>query len=64
MESEIYRGYQIAAEPNGDGWRVSAHPQFPELPITAHVSFHVDADSAEQALDQVKQKIDSLLSPL
>jgi hypothetical protein len=64
MESETYRGYQIAAQPNGQGWRVWAHPWSPELRITPQVSFHVDAESAEEALAKVKQKIDGLLSPL
>ena len=64
MESEIYRGYHIAVEPNGEGWRVWAHPQSPELPITRHVSIHVDAESSEEALDQAKQRIDSLLALL
>ena len=35
MESETYRGYQIATEPNGEGWRVWAQ-RTPELPITSH----------------------------
>jgi hypothetical protein len=63
MESENYRGYVIATEPDGDGWRVWAHPRVPALPITSHVSFYVEADDAEEALAQLKQKIDSLLSP-
>jgi hypothetical protein len=64
MDSELYRGYQIVAQPNGDGWRVWAHPQSPDLPITSHASFHVDTESAEQALAKVKQKIDTLLRPV
>ena len=64
MESETYRGYQIAVQPNGHGWRVWAHPWSPELPLTSQVSFHVDAESAEEALSKVKQKIDDLLWPL
>jgi hypothetical protein len=62
MESENYRGYAIEIEPDGAGWRVWAHPRVPALPITSHVSFYVRADDAEEALHQVKQKIDSLLS--
>jgi hypothetical protein len=57
METENYRGYHIVMEPNGDGWRVWAHPQSPDLPITPHVSFHVDADSSDEALGQAKQKM-------
>jgi hypothetical protein len=61
MESENYRGYHIMTEPNGDGWRVWAHPQSPDLPITSHTTFHVDADSSQEALGKVKQKIDDLV---
>jgi hypothetical protein len=64
MESETYRGYEIMTEPNGKGWRVWAHPRSPELPITSHESFHVDADSPEEALGKVRQKINDLLSLL
>jgi hypothetical protein len=62
MESETYRGYHITAQPNGHGWRVSAHPLSPDLPITTRVAFHVDAEQPEDALAKVKEKIDSLLS--
>jgi hypothetical protein len=61
MQSDHYRGYEIAVEPNGQGWRVWAHPRHPDLPITRHQSFHVDADSTEDALAEARQKIDSLL---
>jgi len=57
-----YRGYEIAVEPNGDGWRVWAHPTSSELPITRHQSFHVDANSEEDALAEARQKIDWLIS--
>jgi hypothetical protein len=64
MESETYRGYEIAAQREGIVWRVWAHPQRPELPITRKVSFRVEARSPEEALAKVKQKIDGLLWPL
>ena len=62
MAQESYRGYKIIVEPNGDGWRVWAHPMTPDLPITRHRSFRVDAASSDEALRTAEAKIDGLFA--
>jgi hypothetical protein len=61
MESENYRGYHIVTEPNGRDGEFGHTLNRQTCRFTSHVSFHVDADSSEEALDQAKQKIDGLL---
>ena len=58
---QSYRGYEIVVQANGHGWRVWAHPRTPDLPITRHCSFHVDADTTDQALVEARKRIDDLL---
>ena len=53
-ETQSYRGYEIVIEANGHGWRVWAHPRTPDLPITRHRSFHVDAKTTDQALAEAE----------
>jgi hypothetical protein len=62
-EMQSYRGYEIVVEANGEGWRVFAHPRTPDLPITRHRSFHVDADTTNDALEEARKRIDDLLRP-
>ena len=60
-EAQSYRGYEIVVEANAHGWRVWAHPRTPDLPITRHRSFHVDADTTDEALKEARRRIDDLL---
>jgi hypothetical protein len=60
-DHQSYRGYEITVEPNGEGWRVWAHPMTPDLPVTKHRSFHLDAGNTEEALAEARKRIDDLL---
>ena len=53
--TQFYRGYEITVELNGNGWRVSAHPRTPDLPITRRRSVKVDAASADKALEEANK---------
>jgi hypothetical protein len=60
-ERQSYRGYELIVEANQEGWRVWSRPTMADLPITGRRSFHVDATTSDEALEEARQRIDDLL---
>ena len=59
-----YRGYSISAEREGRAWRVAVSPKGPDLPLMRKNSFEIRAPSLEEALSNIRTRIDLLLDLL
>jgi len=59
-----YRGYRIKAERDGRAWRVAVSPQHPDLPLMRKPSFEIRATSVDEAISNIRTRIDLLLDLL
>jgi hypothetical protein len=59
-----YRGYRIKAERVGRVCLVSVTPKVPDLPLMRKHSYEIRASSVEEALVNVRTRIDLLLDLL
>ena len=59
-----YRGYRIKAERVGRVCLVSVTPKVPDLPLMGKHSYEIRASSVEEALVNVRTRIDLLLDLL
>jgi hypothetical protein len=59
-----YRGYSIIAKRNGRGWVIAVSPKTPELPLMPKSSFDIRAPSSEEAIANIRTRIDLLLDVL
>jgi hypothetical protein len=59
-----YRGYKIKAEPIGRVWLVKVSPKRCDLPLMRMNSFKIRASSVEEAVSNIRTRIDLLLDLL
>ena len=59
-----YRGYRIKAEPVGRAWRVAVRPRRSDMPVMRKQSFDIRASSLDEAVSNVRTRIDLLLDIL
>ena len=59
-----YRGYRIKAEREGRAWRVAVSPQSSDLPLMRNYSYEIRAASLDEAVSNVRTRIDLLLDLL
>ena len=59
-----YRGYSITAERNGRGWVIAVSPKTPELPLMRKSTFEIRAPSFEEAIANIRTRVDLLLDVL
>jgi hypothetical protein len=59
-----YRGYTIRAEREGGSWRVVVSPKTSDLPLMREHSFQIRAPSLEDAVSNIRTRIDLLLDLL
>jgi hypothetical protein len=59
-----YRGYRIKAEREGRAWRVAVSPKRSDLPLMRKQSYEIRAASLNEALSNVRTRIDLLLDLL
>jgi hypothetical protein len=56
-----YRGYRIKAKRDGLAWRVAVSPKHPDLPLMRKPSFEIRATSVDEAISNIRTRIDLLL---
>jgi len=56
-----YRGYRIKAEQVGRAWRVAVSPRRSDMPVMRKPSFDILASSLDEAVSNVRTRIDLLL---
>jgi hypothetical protein len=59
-----YRGYRIEAERKGRAWRVAVSPKRSDLPLMRQQSYEIRAASFDEAMSNVRTRIDLLLDLL
>jgi hypothetical protein len=59
-----YRGYRIKAEREGRAWRVAVSPKRSDLPLMGQQSYEIRAASFDEAMSNVRTRIDLLLDLL
>jgi len=59
-----YRGYRIKAEHVGRAWRVAVSPRRSDMPVMRKYSFDIRASSLDEAVSNVRTRIDLLLDIL
>jgi hypothetical protein len=59
-----YRGYRIKAEHVGRAWRVAVSPRRSDMPVMRKHSFDIRASSLDEAVSNVRTRIDLLLDIL
>jgi hypothetical protein len=59
-----YRGYRIKAERDGRAWRVAVRPKQPDLPLMRKPAFEIRATSVDEAISNIRTRIDLLLDLL
>jgi hypothetical protein len=59
-----YRGYRIKAEREGRAWRVAVSPKRSDLPLMRKHSYEIRASSLDEAVSNVRTRIDLLLDLL
>jgi len=59
-----YRGYRIKAVHVGRAWRVAVRPRRSDMPVMRKHSFDIRASSLDEAVSNVRTRIDLLLDIL
>ena len=59
-----YRGYKIRAQHVGRAWRVAVSPRRSDVPVMRKHSFDIRASSLDEAVSNVRTRIDLLLDIL
>ena len=59
-----YRGYKIRAQHVGRAWRVAVRPRRSDMPVMRKHSFDIRASSLDEAVSNVRTRIDLLLDIL
>ena len=59
-----YRGYKIRAQHVGRAWRVAVSPRRSDVPVMRKPSFDIRASSLDEAVSNVRTRIDLLLDIL
>ena len=59
-----YRGYKIRAQHVGRSWRVAVRPRRSDMPVMREHSFDIRASSLDEAVSNVRTRIDLLLDIL
>jgi hypothetical protein len=59
-----YRRYRIKAEHVGRAWRVAVSPRRSDVPVMRKHSFDIRASSLDEAVSNVRTRIDLLLDIL
>jgi hypothetical protein len=59
-----YRGYRINAEREGRAWRVAVSPKRSDLPLMHKNSYEIRAASLDEAVSNIRTRIDLLLDLL
>jgi hypothetical protein len=59
-----YRGYRIKAEGVGRAWHVAVSPRRSDMPVMRKHSFDIRASSLDEAVSNVRTRIDLLLDLL
>jgi hypothetical protein len=61
MHHTSYRGYNVSVLHEDHSWRAWVRPRLPELPIYRWHSFIVRGVSQDEALAEIKRRIDDLI---
>ena len=59
-----YRGYKIRAQHVGRAWRVAVRPRHSDMPVMRKHSFDIRASSLDEAVSNIRTRIDLLLDIL
>ena len=59
-----YRGYKIRAQHVGRAWRVAVSPRRSDMPVMRKHSFDIRASSLDEAVSNIRTRIDLLLDIL
>ena len=59
-----YRGYKIRAQHVGRAWRVAVSPRRSDMPVIRKHSFDIRASSLDEAVSNIRTRIDLLLDIL